>query len=64
MASYAHYGSDRQAAWIFVDPDREAADLYIVNHAKRGDVVVTQDMGLASLLTNKGNFFSADSARH
>lgn len=56
IASYAHYGADRQGAWIFVDPDREAADLYIVNHAKRGDVVVTQDMGLASLLSNKEIF--------
>lgn len=37
-----------------MDPDREAADLYIVNHVKKGDLVVTQDMGLAGLLTQRG----------
>ncbi|WP_141189951.1 YaiI/YqxD family protein [Terrilactibacillus laevilacticus] len=56
VASYTHYSNKRQATWVFVDPDREAADLYIINHARQGDVVVTQDMGLASLLTPKGIF--------
>ncbi|TCP32355.1 hypothetical protein EV207_101334 [Scopulibacillus darangshiensis] len=53
IASYAHFGPNRGPEWIFVDPDREAADIYIVNHVRKGDVVVTQDMGLASLLTGK-----------
>lgn len=29
------------------------ADLYIANHVKPGDIVVTQDIGLASLLLNR-----------
>ncbi|WP_241657838.1 DUF188 domain-containing protein [Anaerobacillus alkaliphilus] len=39
---------------VMVDFRPEEVDLYIVNHAKRGDIVVTQDHGLASLLLPKG----------
>ncbi|MDI5789561.1 DUF188 domain-containing protein [Bacillus licheniformis] len=39
--------------WTYVDPHKEAADLYIANHVRPGDVVVTQDIGLASLLLGK-----------
>lgn len=55
VASYTHkminpvYGK-----WVYVDPDREAVDLYILNHAKTGDIVITQDIGLASLSMPKG----------
>jgi uncharacterized protein YaiI (UPF0178 family) len=56
VASYAGYRRDDHAEekWIYVDQEKEAADLYIVNHACRGDAAVTQDMGLASLLTGRG----------
>ncbi|GGH85004.1 uncharacterized protein YaiI (UPF0178 family) [Pullulanibacillus pueri] len=54
VASYNHYSNQKKGHWIMVDPDREAADLYIVNHVRTGDVVVTWDMGLAGLLTNRG----------
>src|SRR5699024_2476404 len=37
-----------------VDAEREEVDLYIVNHAKVKDIVVTQDHGLASLLSSRG----------
>lgn len=53
VASYAHVGKKDDHRWVYVDSSKEAADLYIVNHAKDGDIVVTQDMGLASLLTSK-----------
>ncbi|MBM7645789.1 uncharacterized protein YaiI (UPF0178 family) [Scopulibacillus daqui] len=53
VASYSHYSIDSAPGWIYVDPDKEAADIYIVNHAEEGDIVVTQDMGLSSLLTHK-----------
>jgi hypothetical protein len=53
VASYQHYSTQSKGNWIYVDPDREAADLYIVNHVRSGDLVVTQDMGLAGLLTQK-----------
>ncbi|WP_085523336.1 YaiI/YqxD family protein [Tuberibacillus sp. Marseille-P3662] len=54
VASYNHMSHNHvREQWIFVDPVREAADIYIVNHVGVGDIVVTQDMGLASLLTKK-----------
>ena len=53
VASYQHYSTQSKGTWIYVDPDREAADLYIVNHVRTGDLVITQDMGLAGLLTQK-----------
>ncbi|WP_188800570.1 YaiI/YqxD family protein [Sporolactobacillus putidus] len=54
VASYASFSPDRQSTWVFVDQEKEAADLYILNHAGPGDAVVTQDMGLASLLACRG----------
>ncbi|WP_268920440.1 YaiI/YqxD family protein [Siminovitchia acidinfaciens] len=56
IASYNHKPSsiNKGDDWTFVDPDSEACDLYIFNHIKRGDVLVTQDTGLASLALQKG----------
>ncbi len=54
VASYVHHSTRYDGDWVYVDPDREAADLYIVNHIQRGDLVITQDMGLAGLLTQRG----------
>lgn len=54
VASYAHYSAKRLSNWVYVDSEKEAADIYIVNHVVRGDIVITQDMGLAGLLTHKG----------
>lgn len=55
VASYAHMKNDLNGAnWKFVDSDKEAADLFIMNNAESGDVVVTQDIGLASTLLLKG----------
>ncbi|WP_370875148.1 DUF188 domain-containing protein [Metabacillus malikii] len=42
---------------MFVDTGKEAADLYIVNHAKENDLVISQDIGLAGLLLKKGVVF-------
>ncbi|MBP3039664.1 DUF188 domain-containing protein [Bacillaceae bacterium Marseille-Q3522] len=54
VASYAHVtDSDKQICWKYVDSSKEAADLYILNHVKTGDIVITQDTGLASILTAK-----------
>jgi uncharacterized protein len=54
IASYAHMKNDlSQANWKFVDSSKEAVDLFIMNHVKAGDVVVTQDIGLASTLLLK-----------
>ncbi|KAF0818349.1 MULTISPECIES: YaiI/YqxD family protein [unclassified Cytobacillus] len=55
VASYAHMQNDLSGAvWKFVDSSKEAADLFIMNHVKSGDAVVTQDIGLASTLLLKG----------
>ncbi|MFC7372545.1 DUF188 domain-containing protein [Fictibacillus iocasae] len=55
VASIAHSGSERLGGnWIFVDAVKEEADMYIINHSSRGDIVITQDYGLASLLLPKG----------
>lgn len=39
---------------IYVDAGRDAADFKIVQLAKKGDLIITQDYGLASLLLPKG----------
>lgn len=55
VASYDHKPArEEKGKWVFVDPGRDAADLYVINHAKRGDVLITQDIGLASLALGKG----------
>lgn len=38
---------------VQVDRSQQSADLYIVNHIRRGDIVVTQDFGLAALVLAK-----------
>lgn len=38
---------------VQVDRSDQSADLYIANHINRGDVVVTQDYGLAALALSK-----------
>ena len=53
---------------ISVDRSKEAADIYIANHAKSGDLVITNDKGLSSLGLSKnarvmdfqGNFIDDD----
>lgn len=54
VASYNHVKKDGTGGtWCYVDGSKEAADLFIMNHVYRGDVVVTQDTGLASTLLSK-----------
>ncbi|WP_042345857.1 YaiI/YqxD family protein [Bacillus massiliigorillae] len=43
-----------EARWIYVDWDKEAADLYMMNMAKKDDIAVTSDIGLAAALLGKG----------
>lgn len=55
IASNAHRKtSPDKGVWVYVDSSKEAADLYIMNHIKSGDVLVTQDIGLASIVLPKG----------
>jgi len=34
--------------WIWVEPGRDSADFYILNHVRKGDIVITEDLGLAA----------------
>ena len=56
ICSHAHYTADQdqRADWVFVDSSYQNVDMAIVNQAKKDDIIVTQDYGLASLLLNKG----------
>ena len=55
VASYAHaINPSLGTLTVTVDSRTEEADLYIVNHCRCGDIVVTQDHGLAALLLPKG----------
>ena len=73
VASYDHIPNKEgeYGEWVFVDPGNDAADLYILNHIKRHDVLITQDIGLASLvlakgvyaLSHKGKEYKEDSIR-
>ncbi|HOQ08837.1 MAG TPA: DUF188 domain-containing protein [Syntrophomonadaceae bacterium] len=54
VASIDHNIHSQYGKVITVDHAPEAVDLYIVNHTVPGDIVVTQDLGLASLVLAKG----------
>ncbi len=54
VASHAHKkNTPDQGRWVYVDSSKEAADLYIMNHVRSEDVLITQDIGLASLVLPK-----------
>ncbi len=50
----AHYIVRENAETVVVDKGADSADIKIANTAARGDVVVTQDYGLAALVLAKG----------
>lgn len=54
IASYKNMMNEPEGKWVYVDPDREAADLYIANASKKMDICITQDIGLAASLLGKG----------
>lgn len=56
VKNYAHIISDDYAQIISVDISQDSADLYIVNHLSNGDIVITQDYGLAALALGKGAY--------
>lgn len=55
VSSHNHQLNDLQEKVIKVkvDSDPEATDLYLANHVEEGDIVITQDIGLASMLLAK-----------
>ncbi len=68
VKNYSQDFSSLYGEVISVDISKEAADIYIANHAKSGDLVITNDKGLSSLGLSKnarvmdfqGNFIDDD----
>ncbi|WP_245585930.1 YaiI/YqxD family protein [Paenibacillus pinihumi] len=55
VASFDHYLQPEAGVRIVqVDRSDQSVDLYISNHVKRGDIVITQDFGLATIALAKG----------
>ncbi|QYR20127.1 YaiI/YqxD family protein [Paenibacillus sp. sptzw28] len=55
VASYDHRLEPQPGVEIVqVDRSGQSVDLYIANHVARGDIVVTQDFGLATIALAKG----------
>ncbi|CEA01323.1 hypothetical protein BN1048_01332 [Jeotgalicoccus saudimassiliensis] len=57
VSSLSHFSSkelESHVRTVYVDAGPDAADYKIVELAEAGDVIVTQDYGLASLLLPKG----------
>jgi uncharacterized protein len=52
VASFDHY--IESGHHIIVGTDPQEADLKIINSTEPGDIVVTQDWGLAAIVTGKG----------
>ncbi len=51
---YAHYIQDDYFKTVICDIGKDSCDLNLLNDIKKGDLVVTQDYGLASLALGKG----------
>ncbi len=55
VADYSHAFPDQGGVErVVVDGGRDAADFAIVNRVQEGDMVITEDIGLASLILSKG----------
>ncbi|WP_082233807.1 DUF188 domain-containing protein [Halobacillus massiliensis] len=52
VATINHYKPDPSGEeWIYLDHGSQSVDLYILNHVKPHDIVITQDLSLGVLLT-------------
>ncbi len=56
VKNYAHNITSSYASVITVDIAADSADYYIINHIQKGDIVVTQDYGVAAIALSKGAF--------
>ena len=54
VKNYSHELWDDYATIVTVDQSPDSADYYIANKAQEGDIVVTQDYGLAAMAISKG----------
>lgn len=53
ICSVSHFSTVQDAHYIYVDNISQAADLAIINRVQAGDIVITQDYGLASVVLGK-----------
>jgi len=53
VKNYSHEIESPTARIVTVDKVRDSADFYIANHLRPGDVVITQDNGLAAMVLAK-----------
>lgn len=53
VKNYAHKIVDDYAEIISVDISRDSADFFIINQISPGDIVITQDYGLAAICLSK-----------
>jgi uncharacterized protein len=57
VTSMAHYGKQLEGIeYIFVDNFPQAADMAIIKHVRSGDIIITQDYGLAAIGLAKGAY--------
>jgi uncharacterized protein YaiI (UPF0178 family) len=54
VADTSHLLADGYSTVVTVDKGRDSADLVLANMAKRGDIVVTQDYGVAAMALARG----------
>jgi uncharacterized protein len=65
VTSFAHASNtDQPGRWILVDARPEEVDMYIHNHSRKNDIVITQDHALASLLIPKGVYVITPRGKH
>ncbi|MCD8090546.1 MAG: DUF188 domain-containing protein, partial [Clostridiales bacterium] len=48
-----HYTEKKCCETIFVSKGADSADFVIINHTDKGDIVITQDYGLAAMCLSK-----------
>lgn len=53
VKNYAHLLDDDYAQIVTVDISNDSADYYIVNQVQKGDIVISQDYGLAAMALSK-----------
>ncbi|WP_213975079.1 YaiI/YqxD family protein [Tepidanaerobacter acetatoxydans] len=56
VKNFSHYLEDNYATIVTVDQSPDSADYYIANHTSKGDIVITQDYGLAAMVLAKEAF--------
>ncbi len=56
VSNISHYIKSDYSELVMVDGHSQSADIAIINRCQAGDIIVTQDYGLASLALSRGAF--------